>query len=319
LNRTLAVSLAAALCCCRGGPRELLLTAYHPEGGVSVQYPAGWRMEVERRAGPSYRHFLAPVPGPRQPGVSMTLIAAPLAGSLDDFAKPYLDGKTVASSRDEERPGARGRSYRLASPDGARRFSLLLLQEDKAVYVLFGQGPSAEFGAALPTLEAMEKSLTLERPARYPEHRDQKFGYALRVPPSWRLTRSFSGGSGSLTQFSSPPLLADRNRQTVHASLTVAVEAAAGQTVDEFHDASRGRLGEAYKMLSQQSSGEVRLDVMAVETPVAESRIKRSYRVAEGRGYTVSCEVREDAYTLVVRWCEAIDATFQAGAAGGRP
>jgi hypothetical protein len=321
LNRAAALALAAGLLACRRGPSEALLTAYHPEGGVSVQYPASWHTEVERRSGPSYRHFLAPpAGGERQSGVSVTLLAAPLEAGLDEYARTYLDGKTVASTRDEERQGAHGRSYRFASADGATRYSLLLLPEGRGVYVLYGQGPAAGFAARQAAIEAMEKSLTLERPAQYPEHRNDAFAFSVRVPPSWRQTRSFSGGTGSLTQFTSPALLADRNTQTVHAALTVAVEAAGSATsLEDFHEASRQRLGEAYKMLSQQSVGRALVDVMAVETPVAESRIKRVYRFADGRGYTLSCETREDAYTLVVRWCEAIAGTFKVGAEVGRP
>jgi hypothetical protein len=50
---------------------------------------------------------------------------------------------------------------------------------------------------------------------------------------------------------------------------------------------------------------------MKVETPVTESRIKRFYHVAGGRGYTLSCDARDDVYPLVGRWCEVIAATFR--------
>jgi hypothetical protein len=317
LPKAAAVALAALLLSCRGG-RELMPTAYH-EGGASVRYPATWRSEQERRDGVTYRHFLAPPAGAdRRPAASVTLLVANLGTTLEDYARVYLDGKAVASSREEQRQGAHGRAYRYASADGANRYSLLLLQEGQRVYGLFGQAASAQFDAHAGAIEAMEKSLTLERPADYPEHRNDKFAFALRVPPSWRSTRTFAGGSSSLTQFSSPPLLVDRNGQTVHASLTVSVEAADGG-LDAFYRASRDKLGEAYKVISHEPWKDGFADLESVETPIAASRIKRSYRLAGGRGYTLSCEARDDAYPLVARWCDVIASTLKIGPEVGRP
>jgi hypothetical protein len=310
------VALLAALgLACRGGRGELPLIAYHPEGSVSVRYPVGWRMETEQREGASYRHFLAPPAGAdRRPAASVTLISAELGGSLDEYAQLYLKDKGQAESREVERQGAKGRSYRYASTDGAQRFSLL--QDGPRVLGLFGQAAAAPFAAHAATIEAMEKSLTLERPELYPEHRNAEHAFSLRVPPSWQLSRSFAGGAGSLTQFSSPALLADRNGQTAHASLTVTTEAASGG-LEAFYRSTRERLGEAYKVFAHEPWGsDGFVDFMKVETPVAESRIKRFYRVAGGRGYTLSCDARDDAYPLVGRWCEVIASTFRAGGVG---
>jgi hypothetical protein len=318
LNKLAALGLLALTVGCRRSGGELPLIAYHPEGAVSVRYPVGWRVEAERRDGAAYRHFLAPPAGPdRRPAISVTLIAAPLGGSLEDYAQLYLKDKGQAESRPVERQGAKGRSYRYASADGALRFSLLLLQDGPRALGLFGQATAAQFAAHAATLDEMEKSLTLERPELYPEHREAEHGFALRVPPSWRLTRSFAGGAGSLTQFSSPALLADRNGQTAHASFTVTTEAA-GSGLEAFYQSQRDRLGEAYKLFSHEPWGDGFADFMKVETPVAESRIKRFYRVAGGRGYTLSCDGRDDAYPLVARWCEVIASTFRTDGAGAR-
>jgi hypothetical protein len=318
LNRTTALVVLACLLACRGS-RTPLLTAYH-EGGVSVQYPAPWHAEQERRDGVLYRHFLAPPAGSdRRPAASVTLLAAPLGTTLDDYARVYLEGKNVAATRDELRQGARGRSYRYASADGATRYSLLLLQEGQRVCGLFAQAPASSFEAHREAIEAMEQSLTLERPGEYPEHRNDKFAFSLRVPPSWRSTRTFAGGNSSLTQFSSPPLLLDRNRQTVHTSLTVAVEPVPEGGLDAFYRATRDKLGEPYKVLSHDPWRDGFADFESVETPVAASRIKRFYRHAGGRGYTLSCEARDDAYPLVARWCDVIASTLKVGAEVGQP
>jgi hypothetical protein len=315
-NSAAVVALAALLLCCRGGG-DRLLTAYH-EGGLTVRYPAGWRTEQERREAVTYRHFFAPPAGAdRRPAASVSLLAAELGTSLEDYARVYLEGQGAPSSREEQRQEARGRSYRYASADGATRYSLLLLQEGRRVYALFGQAPAAHFAAHEGTLAEMEKSLTLERPAAYPEHRNERFAFALRVPPSWRSVRTFAGGTSSLTQFSSPALLADPNGQTIHASLTVAVEAAPQGGLEAFYRASRDKLGEAYKVLSHDGGPDGLVDFMAVQTPVAESRVKSFYRVAAGRGYTLSCDARADAYPLVARWCEAIASTLKVGSEAG--
>src|SRR6266508_2902818 len=86
------------------------------------------------------------------------------------------------------------------------------------VYGLYAPGEAAAFASQLHLVEEMARSLTLERPAEYAEERSDKFGFALRVPPSWRQARSFSSGSTFLQQYTSPAFGTDK-RQTVHASL----------------------------------------------------------------------------------------------------
>ena len=52
---------------------------------------------------------------------------------------------------------------------------------------------------------------------------------------------------------------------------------------------------------------------------MATSRSKRFYRVAEGRGYTLAFEARDDAYPRVARWCDMIASTLKVGPEVGRP
>ena len=54
-------------------------------------------------------------------------------------------------------------------------------------------------------------------------------------------------------------------------------------------------------------------DVLHSETPVAVTRAKRYYRVADGRGYTLACEARDDIYPRVSRWCDMIASTLKIG------
>ena len=156
------------------------------------------------------------------------------------------------TSRDEERQGAKGKSYVFTSADGAMRYSLLLLAEQERVYGLYAQGEASELRAALGGgARRWKQSLTLERPALYPELRDEAFAFSLRLPPSWRETRRFSGGGTLLLQFTSPPLGADQGRQTVHASLTLTVEPLGpGGDLDTLYEASRAKLGDAFPLLS---------------------------------------------------------------------
>lgn len=250
----------------------------------------------------------------------MTLLAGPLSGGFEDYAQTYLAGNTVVASRDEARPGARGRSYTFQSADGQTRHSLLLLQEEGRVYGVYAQGEAGLFEHHSSVLEEMARSLTLERPASYPEVRSDKFAFSLRVPPSWRSTQSFSGGGTYLMQFKSPALGADPNRQTVHASLTVTVETIPGPgDLETFYTGTQQRLGEAFLILNHSPWQGGYVDVMGSETPVAVSRMKRFYRAAEGRGYSLSFETREDVYPRVHRWYDTIAMTLKIGPELGRP
>ena len=91
--------------------------------------------------------------------------------SLEDYAQTYLAGNNVASGGTRA-AGARGKAYMFASPDGAIRHSLLLLQDGPKVYGLYSQGETPLFERQFPVLDEMARSLTLERPANYREERD---------------------------------------------------------------------------------------------------------------------------------------------------
>jgi hypothetical protein len=306
---------ACAAPACRGARHEPLVTYFNADHGLSVRYPAGWRSDEAEQDGMWYRYFLGPPTGPqRKPAVSVTLLAGPLAMKLEDYAQSYLAGNNVASSRDETRGSARGKSYMFASPDGATRHSLLLLQEDAKVYGLYSQGEAQPFERQFPLLDEMARSLTLERPATYPEEKDDKFGFAIRIPPSWRETRRFSGGGTLLMQFASPPMGADKNGQTVNGSLTLTVEPTpAGGGLETFYKATRQKQGEAFRIASHAPWRDGYLDVLTSETSITESRMRRYYRVAGGRGYSLSLEAREDVYPRVYRWCDIIAATLRTG------
>jgi len=191
------------------------------------------------------------------------------------------------------------------------------------VYGLYAQGEAAAFSAQLPLVEEMAKSLTLERPAQYEEERNDRFGFALRMPPSWRSTRSFSSGSTFLQQYTSPALGADK-QQTVHASMTLTAEPAAGDgSLDGYYNATMAKLGDTVVALSHTPWRGGYVDLLHSETPVAVTRGKRYYRVAGGRGYTLACDARDDVFSRVSRWCDMIAGTLEVGpelaAHGGAP
>lgn len=179
------------------------------------------------------------------------------------------------------------------------------------VYGLYAQGETGAFESQLPVVEEMARSLTLERPAEYPEDRNDKFGFALRVPPSWRSSQTFSSAQTLLHQYTSPAFAADK-QQTVHASLTVTVEPVPGD-VDAYYKATMEKLGEPFVVLNHTPWRDGYVDVLHSETPVAVSRAKRFYRVAGGRGYTLAFEARDDIYPRVSRWCDMIAATLKVG------
>ncbi|PYQ13941.1 MAG: hypothetical protein DMF80_13805 [Acidobacteria bacterium] len=316
-----AALLAGAAGACRRSSQEPLITYFNGDFNLSLRYPASWRTDQAEQDGMWYRYFLGPPTGTqRKPAVSVTLLAGPLGMPLEEYAQKYLAGNTLSSSRDETRDGARGKAYRFASADGATRHSLLLFQEGGRVFGLFSQADAPLFERHAPVIDEMERSLTPERPESYPEQRNDKLRFSIRVPPSWRPTGAISGSGTFVTQFTSPALAADRNRQTVHASLMLTIEPLpAATSVDGFHEAAREKLGDAYKVLSHTPWNGGFVDVLWVETPMATSRSKRFYRVAEGRGYTLAFEARDDAYPRVARWCDMIASTLKVGPEVGRP
>jgi hypothetical protein len=114
-------------------------------------------------------------------------------------------------------------------------------------------------------------------------------------------------------QFTSPPLGAE-DGQTVHAALTLTSEAAPGDgSLDVFYKAIRGRLGEPFRVTSHAPWKDGYVDVERAENPLAVSRVKRFYRVHQGRGYTLAFEARDDVFHRVSRWCDIIAATLAVG------
>ena len=247
-----------------------------------------------------------------KPGASVTLLCGPIGGSLEDYAQTYLAGNSLASSRQETRQGVPGRWYSFVSADGATRYSLLLLQDSGKVYGLYAQGDSRFVEQNTGTIEEMFRSLTLERADSYPETRMDAFAFSVRLPPSWRKTRHFSGGGTLLLQFTSPPLGAEKGGETVHASLTLTVEKIEGD-LEEFYTASRDRQGGAFQMMGHKKWRDGWADSLRSETSMSASRVKRFYRVAGGRGYCLSFEAREDVFHRASRWCDMIADTLRIG------
>ena len=161
----------------------------------------------------------------------------------------------------------------------------------------------------------MAESLTLERPKLYPVTQDDSFGFAIGVPTSWRETRRFASKQTLLLQFTSPAFAMDRGRQGVHASLSLTVEPAPRKDdVEAYYDATLRKLGEAFKVVAHDPwrTGGGYVDVMAVESAVSESRIKRFFAVRGERAFSLVFESREDVFPRVHRWADFIAATFSA-------
>ena len=160
----------------------------------------------------------------------------------------------------------------------------------------------------------MARSLTLERPEDYREVRDPKFRFSVRMPPSWVESRRFGGSRTLLVQFTSPAIGADKGGETVHASLTLTVEDIGSDgSVDTYYEDVRRKLGSAFEVVGHQRWRDGYSDVMAAETSMAVSRVKRFYRAAGGRGYSLAFEAREDVYFRVARWCDLIAGTLEIG------
>lgn len=313
----------------------MLLTYFNGQHGVSLRYPASWRSEQLEQEGVWYRYFLGP-PGPdRKPSVSATLLVGPLAGTLENYATTYLAGHSLAASRDESRGAAKGKSYEYSSSDGRTRYSLLLIEEPLAaedflpqggrthparsrVFGLYCQGEASAFEAERRALEEMARSLSLERPSQYPERRYPDLAATLRVPGSWSETRKFGAGGMHLVQFTSPPLAMDRGGATVHASLSLSAESIGEAGIEEFYEGARRKQGDAFQLLRHDRWRGGFADVLQVETPVAQSQLKRFYRVAAGRGYTVACEARSDVFGLILAWCDLIAGTLAVGGEAAR-
>jgi hypothetical protein len=187
------------------------------------------------------------------------------------------------------------------------------------VYGLFAQGEGAGFESQKNHIDEMLRSFSLERTALYAEERNEKFLFALRVPPSWRSTRSFASADTFLSQYTSPAMGVDK-KQTVHASLTLTVEPVGGDgSVDTYYKTTMAKLGDTVVALSHTPWRGGYVDVLHSETPVAVTRGKRYFRTAFGRGYTLACEGRDDIYPRVSRWCDMIAGTLDVGPEVKRP
>ena len=315
---TLAVLVAQA---CTGS-RELFVTYFNGDHGVSLRHPASWRTDQAEQEGVWYRYFLAPPAGPqnRSP-VSVTLLSGPAAGTLDEYAERYLAGHAAPTTHAEERQGVAGKSWTFAATDGATRYRLLLFSLRDKLVGLYLQGDAAAVESQAAALEEVWSSFTFERPERYPRREWKEQKASLGIPESWRETRTFSGGGTLLAQYVSPALAADKGRGgTVHASLSVTLEKVAeGGGLEPYYLSTRARLGENFQVVSHAAFKGGYVDVMRVETPVAMSYVKRYYFAEAGRGCSLSFEAREDVFQRASRWADYIASTVRFGDAKTDP
>jgi hypothetical protein len=311
-----ALALLVAAGSCRDRPRETLITYFNPEIGLSLRYPASWKTLTARQENVWYRNFLAPPVGPsRKPAISVTLLAGPAGEGFDSYARVYISDNTVLSTEDDVRRGLEGKHFRFNSPKADMRYSLLLFRE-KGVDRLIGlytQGETESFEKNARVIEEIERSLTLERPADYVLHRNAKLSFALGIPASWKYTRQIKSGGTHVEQWISPALAADSNHQTIHASITVRVEPLGGGSLDLFYRKTRAMLGEQQRVVKHEQWRDGYLDLMRVETPMATSYVKGYYRIADGRGYSLIFEAREDVYHAMAAWSDLIATTFKIG------
>jgi hypothetical protein len=306
----LAATLLAAGCGTRGG--ETFVTYFNGEHGASLRHAASWRGDQAEQNGIWYRTFAAP-----SAGVSVTLLAGPTAVPVDEYAKTYLAGHTVSSSRSEERQGVAGKSWVFSSADGKTRFRLLLLAQGGRVLGLYAQGESAALEKEAAVLDEMWSSLTVERPDLYPVTAWKEQGASLGIPASWRETRSFSGRGTLVANYVSPALAVGEGGQPVHASLSVTFEAVPeGGGLAEYYEATRRRLGDNFQVTSHATFRGGYVDTMRTETPVAVSFVKRFYFAQGGRGCSLNFEAREDVFLRTTRWADYIASTLVFPGAG---
>ena len=312
-----ALALVPSAAC--SGSRELLVTYFNGDHGVSLRHPASWRTDQAEQEGVWYRYFLAPPVGAqnRSP-VSVTLLSGPATGSLDEYAERYLAGHNVVATGPEQRQGVAGKSWVFATSDGATRYRLLLFGNDDKLVGLYAQGDAAAFERQAAAIEEIFSSLTFERPERYPRREWGTQQTSLGIPESWRETRHFSGEGTLLAQYVSPALATDKDRGTVHASLSVTLEKVKDQGgLESYYQTTRERLGENFQVVSHASFKGGYVDVMRIETPLAMSYVKRYYFAQAGRGCSLSFEAREDVYPRASRWADYIASTVRFGEAAG--
>jgi len=317
LGALAAVSLVSAC----GRDRNVLVTYFDGEHGLSLRHPAGWRSDQAEQEGVFYRYFAPPRTGTAAaPLVSATLLVAADA-FVEEWGRRYVSGQSVSATEDVERQGVRGRAWVFGSSNGTVRHRLLLLQDGARVVGLHAQGEEPAFEQHLTALERMASSLTLERPELYPERRWDDFGLRLRVPGSWRETRQFSGGGTLLVQFASPPLSAERSGETVHAAMTLTVEPVPDSDgLIGYYERTRSKLGENFLVVSHRDWQGGYVDVMRTETSLAVSYVKRFYRTADSRACSLSLDAREDVFPRASAWVDVIASSLRLSAPGeGRP
>jgi hypothetical protein len=321
-SSALALPLASLLAAACSGSREVFVTYFNGDHGVSLRHPASWRTDQAEQEGVWYRYFLAPpLAAQNRSPVSVTLLVGPAAGTLDAYAERYLAGHALATTRAEERQGQTGKSWVFASTDGATRYRLLLFGPGDKVVGLFVQGDAPAFEKQAMALEEIGRSLTFERPERYPRSEWREHKASLGIPDSWRETRAFSGGETLLAQYVSPALATDKGRGTVHASLSVTLEKVADAGgLEPYYLSTRQRLGDNFQVVSHASFKGGYVDVMRTETTIAISYIKRFYFAEGDRGCSLSFEAREDVFPRASRWADYIASTLRFGSAqGGAP
>lgn len=308
------MAIAPLVAACRSGTRDPLVTYFNGDFGLSLRHPASWKAQQAEQDGVFYRYFLGPAGEGGKSAVSATLLVGRPGATLEEYAQTYLAGGTPGAAQDEERQGAKGKSYAFSSANGATRYDLLLVEDKGRVYGLYSQAEAAFYDRYSAVLKEMRQSLTLERPAFYVEQRNDDLGYALRTPPSWRETRHFTGGGNAVIQFTSPALAADKSRETVHASLSLSVERVTDEpTLDAYYRQGRLNQGDSFMVVEHRAWRGGYLDVLRTETPLSESLVKRYYRVAGARGYSLTLEARDDVFPRVSRWYDLIVSTFRVG------
>ncbi len=310
------VGLTTAAC---ARSREVFVTYFSGDHGVSLRHPASWRTDQAEQDGVWYRYFLAPpLAAESRPPVSVTLLAGPAQGTLDQYAESHLAGHAPATTRPEQRQGVSGKSWVFAATDGSTRHRLLLFGPGDKVVGLYVQGDAAAYEKQAAAVEEIWSSLTFEKPELYPRREWRGHGVSLGIPDSWRETRNFSGGGTLLAQFVSPALASDKGRGTVHASLSVALEPLPeGGGLEAYQQSARRRLGDNFQLVSHASFKSGLVDVMRTETPLAVSYVKRFYFAEAGRGCSLSFEARDDVFPRASRWADVIASTLRFGSAPG--
>ena len=192
--------------------------------------------------------------------------------------------------------------------------SLLLIAASGKVHGLYSQGEKGPFSAAESVIAEMEASLNIETPELYPLVNEASQGYSIRIPASWAETRRLSGQGMSVVQYTSPPLGADRNRQTVHASLTITVEALKPDVgLEQFYNSTMAKHGDTFLVISHDPWRGGYADRVRTETSMAASELRRFHRVEGGKAYTLSFEGRDDVFPGASPWCDLIASTFLVG------